>query len=77
MPLAAFASFTEGDTLDLRAAWGDPDGRLPLVQVRDAALAPDVATATALGERVAARLRSDVLAQGGIIGAPGAHAAPG
>jgi len=77
MPLAAFASFVEGDTLHLRAAWGDPDGRLPLVQVRDAALAPDVATATALGERVAARLRSDVLAQGGIIGAAGAHAAPG
>ena len=72
MPLAAFARFTEGDTLDLHAAWGDPDGRLPLVQLREAAVAPDVATATALGERVAARLRASVLAQGGVIGTPGA-----
>ena len=71
MPLAAFARFTEGDTLDLRAAWGDPDGRLPLVQVRESAPAPDVATATALGERVAARLRAGVIAQGGAISTPG------
>jgi hypothetical protein len=31
-----------------------------------------VATATALGERLAARLRAGVLAQGGVIGTPGA-----
>jgi len=64
MPLAAFATF-EGDLLGLRAAWGDPEGRLPLVQVRAAALVLNLAAANALGEQVAAALRAGVLAQGG------------
>jgi hydroxymethylbilane synthase len=64
MPLAAFATF-EGDLLGLRAAWGDPEGRLPLVQVRAAAPVLDLAAANALGEQVAAALRAGVLAQGG------------
>ena len=66
MPLAAFATF-EGDTLGLRAAWGDPEGNLPLVQVQDRALVSDLVKANALGERVAAQLRALVLAQGGVI----------
>ena len=64
MPLAALATF-EGDLLGLRAAWGDPEGRLPLVQVRAAAPVLDLAAANALGEQVAAALRAGVLAQGG------------
>ena len=34
MPLAAHATFN-GDVLSMRAAWGDPDGALPLAQVAD------------------------------------------
>ncbi|NBV53378.1 MAG: hydroxymethylbilane synthase, partial [Verrucomicrobia bacterium] len=64
MPLAAFATF-EGDLLGLRAAWGDPEGHLPLVQVRAQATVLDLASANALGEQVAAELRAGVLAQGG------------
>jgi hydroxymethylbilane synthase len=66
MPLAAFATF-EGDLLGLRAAWGDPEGHLPLVQVRAQATVLDLASANALGEQVAAELRAGVLAQGGTL----------
>jgi hydroxymethylbilane synthase len=69
MPLAAFATLAEG-TLTLDAAWGDPEGVLALVRVRQSAPVSDLAHATALGERVAAELRAGVLAQGGSILAP-------
>ena len=66
MPLAAYATLA-GDTLTIDAAWGDPDGKLALVQVRASAAVTDLASATALGERVAAELRAGVLAQGGTL----------
>lgn len=69
MPLAAFATLT-ADTLTLDAAWGDPQGVLELVCVRMSATVTDLASATALGERVAADLRAGVAAKGGSILAP-------
>lgn len=66
MPLAAYATLA-GDTLTIDAAWGDPDGKLALVQVRASAVVSDLASATALGTRVAADLRTGVLAQGGTV----------
>ncbi len=74
MPLAAYATLA-GDTLTIDAAWGDPYGKLPLVQVRASAAVTDLASATAVGERVAAELRAGVLAQGGTLLA--LDAAPG
>ncbi len=64
MPLAAYATL-DGSTLTLDAAWGDPDGQLPLVQVRQSAQTTDLTGAAALGQSVAATLRCQVLAQGG------------
>lgn len=69
MPLAAFATL-QGDTLTLDAAWGDPEGVLALVKVRASAAVTDLASATAVGERVAAELRAGVLANGGSLLAP-------
>ncbi|NDP37409.1 MAG: hydroxymethylbilane synthase [Rhodoferax sp.] len=66
MPLAAYATLV-ADTLTIDAAWGDPDGKLALVQVRASAVVSDLASATALGTRVAADLRAGVLAQGGTV----------
>lgn len=66
MPLAAFATLA-GDTLTIDAAWGDPEGVLELVCVRMSAPVTDLASATALGERVAADLRAGVAAKGGTI----------
>jgi hydroxymethylbilane synthase len=74
MPLAAFATLL-GDRLTLDAAWGDPDGVLALVKVRDSAPVTDLASATALGVRVAAQLRAGVMAQGGSLLLP--DVAPG
>ena len=66
MPLAAFATLgAEGLTID--AAWGDPEGVLALVCVRACGPVSDLASAAALGQRVAADLRAGVLAQGGSI----------
>ncbi|RAR78658.1 hydroxymethylbilane synthase [Paracidovorax anthurii] len=59
MPLAAHARWTEGGArLRIDAAWGDPEGRLPLV--RASADAPVAAhdQAEALGAAVAAQLRA-------------------
>ncbi|RYX89146.1 MAG: hydroxymethylbilane synthase [Comamonadaceae bacterium] len=56
MPLAAYASFS-GEHLQIRAAWGDPDGGGPLVTARTAGVAADLFKASALGDEVAARLR--------------------
>ena len=58
MPLAAHAVFAHGDTLDLRAAWGDPEGRTALVRVQASAPVNSVEAAAALGEQVAAQLRA-------------------
>jgi hydroxymethylbilane synthase len=73
MPLAAYATL-KGDTLTLDAAWGDPEGVLPLVCVQQSADVSDLASAAALGERVAAELQKNVLAQGGSFAPPSAAA---
>ena len=70
MPLAAFITQREGDTLQLSAAWGDPvtaDASVlggpsappaPLVRVRQSAVVRSFADAEALGESVAKELRA-------------------
>ena len=63
MPLAAYATL-EGDTLHIRATWGDPEGVLPLVHAQAQGLAKDTAAATHLGEAVARQLQAGVAAQG-------------
>ena len=57
MPLAAFGQF-EGSVLHLRAAWGDPEGRLALVRTEASAAVTDFAAADALGRQVAAQLQA-------------------
>lgn len=57
MPLAAHGRWS-GDTLTLDAAWGDPEGRKPLVLASADARVTTLADADALGERVAAQLRA-------------------
>ena len=57
MPLAAHAVFS-GEYLQLRAAWGDPEGSTALVRAQDAAPVADLEQAAALGTEVAARLRA-------------------
>ena len=57
MPLAAFATFS-GQTLQLAAAWGDPEGKVPLLRARSEAAVSDLDQAGALGAGVAARLRA-------------------
>lgn len=66
MPLAAYATLA-GDQLTIDAAWGDSDGKLPLVRVRLSGPVSDLASAADLGQRVAESLRSQVLAQGGTL----------
>ena len=66
MPLAAYATL-EGDVLTIDAAWGDPEGVLSLVQVRLSAPVTDLASATALGTKLAVELRAGVVAQGGVV----------
>ena len=62
MPLAAYALFV-GGALHIRAAWGDPEGALPLVQVQAQAEVADTQAAVVLGERVARQLQASVDAQ--------------
>lgn len=60
MPLAAFATWVDGQ-LVIDAAWGDAEQPAPLVTARaQAAISDptDLASATALGEQVAAQLRA-------------------
>jgi hydroxymethylbilane synthase len=57
MPLAAHATFS-GEYLQLHAAWGDPDGKAPLVRVKGAAQVAGLEQAVALGAEVAAKLRA-------------------
>jgi len=62
VPLAAYARFEHSagalPRLVLQAAWGDPEGRQPLlrVQVSSSAASLDFAEADALGQEAAARL---------------------
>jgi len=62
MPLAAHATFS-GDILQLHAAWGDPEGANPLVQVSGQAAVADMVSAVRLGEQVAKDLQAAVAAQ--------------
>ena len=57
MPLAAYATL-HGDQLEVHAAWGDPEGRAPLVRALTRGAAPDLAAAERLGEQAAAQLRA-------------------
>jgi hydroxymethylbilane synthase len=57
MPLAAHATFA-GEFLQLRAAWGDPEGTAPLVRSQSAASIADLTQAAALGAAVAGELRA-------------------
>lgn len=68
MPLAAHGVWQDGE-LHLRAAWGDLEGQLALVQVDDHAKVGTLAEAEALGEAVAAQLR----ASGARTAAPSGH----
>lgn len=62
MPLAAHATFL-GDTLQLHAAWGDPEGVQSLVQVHGDAVVHTLADAEALGSKVARALQAGVAQQ--------------
>lgn len=62
MPLAAYATFV-GGALHIRAAWGDPEGALPLVHAQAQAVVADAQAAVVLGERVARQLQASVDAQ--------------
>jgi hydroxymethylbilane synthase len=57
MPLAAHAVFS-GEYLRLEAAWGDPDGSVPLVRARQTEAVAGLDQAAALGSAVAAQLRA-------------------
>ncbi|WP_395687198.1 hydroxymethylbilane synthase [Caenimonas koreensis] len=57
MPLAAHAVFA-GEYLQLRAAWGDPEGDATLLRAQSAGSVADLEVAAALGTEVAARLRA-------------------
>jgi hydroxymethylbilane synthase len=57
MPLAAFATFS-GEYLQLRAAWGEPEGSATLVRAQSATAAADIDKAAQLGDEVAAKLRA-------------------
>jgi len=76
MPLAAFATL-DAQTLTIDAAWGDPEGRLELISVCASAAVTDLASASALGTRVATDLRSRVVASGGSVPLPGESAGHG
>ncbi len=64
MPLAAYATL-DHDQLNIDAAWGDTEGRLPLVRVHLRGSVTDLDSAAALGQQVAQQLIAQVLAQGG------------
>jgi hydroxymethylbilane synthase len=57
MPLAAFATYS-GEYLQLRAAWGEPDGSGTLLRAQSAAAVADLGQARELGAEVASRLRA-------------------
>lgn len=57
VPLAAYATL-EGDTLFIRAAWGDPDGQLPLVRAEQRAVVTTLEQADAVGLAIAQALQA-------------------
>ena len=57
VPLAAYATL-EGDTLFIRAAWGDPEGQLPLVRAEQRAVVTTLAQADAVGLAIAQALQA-------------------
>ncbi len=57
MPLAAFGRF-DGDSLQLDAAWGDPEGKTGLVRAQSQAVVTSFEAADALGQQVAAQLQA-------------------
>jgi hydroxymethylbilane synthase len=59
MPLAAHAVFA-GDILKINAAWGDPEGQMPLVQTEALAPVSDTEAAVRLGEKVARALQASI-----------------
>lgn len=63
MPLSAFATL-QGNVMDVRAAWGDPDGIKALVLADGQDVVADVAAADALGTRVAGALQARVASAG-------------
>lgn len=60
VPLAAYADWQTGqaDLMAMEAAWGDPDGRLPVLRVRQAAPVRTLQDAQALGTAVAQQLKA-------------------
>lgn len=58
MPLAAHGTWNNGQTLRLSAAWGDLEGRSPLVRAQEDAQVTSLREADALGLRVAAQLQA-------------------
>ena len=68
MPLAAHGTLT-GTTLQLDAAWGDTEGKLPLVRASACATVTTLVQADALGLAIAQQLRD-----GGAVGATPATA---
>jgi hydroxymethylbilane synthase len=66
MPLAAYATLAD-ELLTIDTAWGDTEGKLPLVRVNLSGPVSDLASAAALGQRAADALRTQVLAQGGTL----------
>jgi hydroxymethylbilane synthase len=56
MPLAAHATLS-GQILNLRAAWGNPEGEASLVTAQLSGQVNDLQQAEALGDRVAADLK--------------------
>ena len=68
MPLAAHGTLT-GTTLQLDAAWGDTEGKLPLVRASASATVTTLSQADALGLAIAQQLRD-----GGAVGATPATA---
>ena len=68
MPLAAHGTLT-GTTLQLDAAWGDTEGKLPVVRASASATVTTLAQADALGLAIAQQLRD-----GGAVGATPATA---
>lgn len=63
MPLAAHATL-QGTSMQIVAAWGDPEGGSALVQARASAEIRDDADAVGLGEHVARELQAGIRAAG-------------
>ena len=61
MPLAAYATL-DGDHLSMEAAWGDPEGVLPVVRAKADGVVQTTEAAVQLGEQVALQLQQGVRA---------------